>query len=254
MRQSWIKTAAGALLATVLATATLAQSLVLPAPPESRKITVVVDRGITHTRQLRSPHLRYLRKQMVGKAAMAEADLRKLADAKDSLAALKMVKLLRTRDLRKNASDMAFYASIAAGAGRKGMLKDFIEALYLLDPKTEPKARISQYIRILYGHAWAGNTMAQDAMIALNGPGQLFGPMGVGTRERIVAQAADNHGRLVLSLAITDLGREGLTAGDLTRVIGYLTLAERHGDPALRTMAHSLRMVAEARRAAQGTN
>ncbi|MEQ8341899.1 MAG: hypothetical protein RID15_00355 [Marinovum algicola] len=231
-------------LAGTLASAGLAQPLTLPAAPESRRIAVVVDRGITHTRQLPTAELRRLRKAMVGNRPLRDADLRRLAEAGDGLAALRMVKRLRPRGPAEHASDIAYYASIASGAGRQGLFDDFVAALYLLDPAREPKHRVSQFIRVLYPHAWAGNSLAQDALIALNGPGKLFGPMSEATRARI---RQEGGARMVLALAMKDLSRDDLDAAALTRVIGYLELAERTGDLPVRTMAQSLRRSAEAR-------
>lgn len=231
-------------LAGTLASAGLAQSLTLPAAPESRRIAVVIDRGITHTRQLPTADLRRLRKAMVGNRPLRDADLRRLAEAGDGLAALRMVKRLRPRGPAEHASDIAYYASIASGAGRQGLFDDFVAALYLLAPAREPKHRVSQYIRVLYPHAWAGNSLAQDALIALNGPGNLFGPMSEATRARI---RQEGGARMVLALAMKDLSRDDLDAAALTRVIGYLELAERTGDLPVRTMAQSLRRSAEAR-------
>lgn len=235
---------AAALAGLLLASALTAQPLSLPASKESRKVAVVVERGITHTRQLRSAELRRLRKRMVGGVPMREADLRRLAEARDGLAALRMVKLLRPRGLEAHASDIAYYASIAAGAGRNSMFDDFVGALYLLDPASEPKGRVSQYIRVLYPHVWAGNSMAQDALIALNGEDKLFGPMSEATRARIVQ---DGGARMVLTLAMKDLGGGDLDAAGLTRVTGYLDVAERKGDLPIRTMARTLRQSALAR-------
>ncbi|TNF21589.1 MAG: hypothetical protein EP318_06455 [Rhodobacteraceae bacterium] len=238
------------LAAGLLASAALAEPMALPSDSDARQISVVVDRGITHTNQLPWA-LRPLRKAMVGGAAMSLADLRKLADRGDSLAALKLVKAMRSGAMPESASDMAFYAAVAAGAGRRGMLGEMIAALYRLTPGTEPAERLSQSIRVLYGHAWAGNTRAQDALVALNGEGRLFGPMSDATREKILTSGG---ARMVLSLAMTDLARKDLDEGGLMRVRGYLERAERNGDLAIRTMAQTLSAQVEARLAALAVN
>lgn len=254
MVRGWTKSLAIVLAGLVPLSDVAAQSLTLPSSAESRRISVVVDRGITSTRQLPTTALRQLRKEMVSGAPMAEDDLRALANQKDGLAALKLTKILRQRGVAQNASDLAYYASIAAGAGRKGMLDDMIGALYFLSPATEPSSRISQYIRVLYAHAWAGNTQAQDAMVALNGPDQLFGPMSDATRDRIVALSNTGNGRMVLSLAMKDMGRTDLNRAELNRVLGYLEIADRRGDLAIRAMAFSLAEQAKARRNALAVN
>ncbi|WP_303473413.1 hypothetical protein, partial [Marinovum sp. 1_MG-2023] len=68
---------------------------------------------------------------------MAEDDQPALANQKEGLAALKLTKILRQRGVAQNASDLAYYASIAAGAGRMGLLDDMIGAGYFVSPATE---------------------------------------------------------------------------------------------------------------------
>ncbi len=61
--------------------------------------------------------------------------------------------------------------------GRIWPLQDAITAMHQLDPATEPSDRIQMYIQTLYAHALAGNALALDAVVDLNGEGRLFGPM-----------------------------------------------------------------------------
>ncbi|MDA7430835.1 hypothetical protein PGB28_20430 [Primorskyibacter aestuariivivens] len=213
----------------------------LPGSAESRKISVVVDRGITHTNQLPTS-LRPLRKAMVGGAAMSDADLRTLAERGDGLAALRLTKRLKSDGLAENAVDIAFYASIAAGAGRVSTLDEMIEALYLLAPEQMPRERLRPVIGVLYAHAWAGNTRALGAVIDLNGRDQLFGEMSEKTRNRLLDMGRKlGTGQIELRLAMKELAENSGDAATRERVIGYLIRAERMGDLAVQAIAQNLR-------------
>lgn len=213
----------------------------LPGDAESRKISVVVDRGITHTNQLPSA-LRPLRKAMVAGSAMSDADLRRLAERGDGLAALRLTKRLMSHGLATNAEDIAYFASIAAGAGRVSTLDDMIAALYLLAPDQLPREKLRKTIRVLYAHAWAGNTRALGAVIDLNGPDQLFGAMSEKTRNKLLDKGRElGTGQIELRLAIKELSEAPDDATTRTRVAGYLIRAERMGDLAVQTIARNLR-------------
>lgn len=213
----------------------------LPGSAESRKISVVVDRGITHTNQLPS-RLRPIRKAMVGGAEMSDADLRSLAERGDGLAALWLTKRLVAEGLPEHKAEIAFLASIAAGAGRVSTLDEMIEALYLLQPGQLPRAKLRKVIRVLYAHAWAGNTRALGAVIDLNGPDRLFGAMSETTRDRLLATGRElGTGQIELRLALKLLTETPDDAAARTRALGYLIRAERMGDLAVRTMAQNLR-------------
>lgn len=211
------------------------------ASAESRKISVLVDRGVTRTSQLPSA-LRPLRKAMVGDAAIGEADLRKLAERRDGLAALRYTKILLARGMTENAAEIGYFASIAAGAGRVSTLDEMIAAMRRLEPGTVPKERLGQMIRVLYAHAWAGNTAALSALIDLNGADRLLGAMSDRTRARLLETGLKlGDGRIELHLAMKVLAGGARDAATLTRAEGYLMRAERMGDMAVRTMAENLR-------------
>lgn len=211
------------------------------AAPETRKISVVVDRGITRTSQLPAS-LRPLRKTMVANQPISEMDLRKLAERGDGLAAMRYAKILLAGGMEKNASDIAFFAAIAAGAGRVSTLDDMIDALRLLEPGDLPREKLGRAIRVLYGHAWAGNTMALAALIDLNGKDRLLGEMSEKTRLRLLETGQKlGDGRIELHLAMKLLAESQRDQSTLTRAEGYLMRAERMGDVTVRAMAANLR-------------
>jgi len=192
-------------LAQTDAAAADAALLPFPAAAAARQISVTVDRGLTRTASLPTEALRQARRDMLAGLTIADADLAALADSRDGRAAQDYVRRLVSSGTG-SASDIAYYGSIAVASGRVWTLPDAVKAMLTLDPATEPRDRVAAHIAMLYPHAWAGNTLALDALIALNGKGRLFGPMSEKTRARIVEtgrRAGD--GRVALQMAMAAL-------------------------------------------------
>ncbi len=231
--------------ALTAATAGWAGSTVLPLPfptdKESRAISVVVDRGLRRTVDLPSKALRDARIAMLDGETLEPDVLRQLAERRDTLAALRYVDVLMEDGLEENASDIAYFASIAVGGGRIWAMPELVTALALLDPATEPKARVNQYIKVLYPHAWAGNTLALDAVIDFNGEGRLFGALSASTKAKIEQQVeSSDTGRGNLKLAIAILRKETITDEDLGQALVYLRRAEQADHLAVATTAANL--------------
>ncbi|WP_130404205.1 hypothetical protein [Thalassococcus sp. S3] len=226
----------------MIAYGALAQAvpITIPTDRETRKISVVTDRGITQTKQLPSAALRQARRDMNAKKVVSDADLRKLADYKDGLAAQKYVALLVGRGLKQNASDVAYYASIAVGAGRVHALPEMVDAMRYLDPDSEPAARKRQLISVLYPHAWAGNSLALDAVVTFNGEGKLFGALSEKTRQRILTHAEDGDGRIELRMALNLLDTPAPTRADLEQAKVYLGRAAKSKTLSVATTAANL--------------
>lgn len=213
--------------------------LPFPAPQAARQISVTVDKGLTRTSRLPTA-LRQVRRDMLADKVLSDADLRALADHRDGLAAQTYVRrLVKLPDPdAATRSDIAYYASIAVASGRVWTLPDAVAAMLTLDPATEPKARVKTHMAMLYPHAWAGNALAQDALIALNGEGRLFGPMSVKTRTRLLETSRKaGDGRVALQLAMAAL-REGATDEAFARTC--LTEAQSSMHLAIRTTAAAL--------------
>jgi hypothetical protein len=85
-------------------------------------------------------------------------------------------------------SDIAYFGSIAVATGRVWTLPETVKAMLRLDPATEPPERVKVYMAMIYPHAWAGNSLALDAVVMLNGKGRLFGEMSDRTRKQLDEQ------------------------------------------------------------------
>lgn len=210
---------------------------------ESAAISVVVDRGLRSSKRLPTQALRDAREAMHAGEQIAADDLRALAMARDGLAAQRFIRAVQAGEAKATASDTAYIASVAVGSGRVWTLRTMVRAMQKLDPKTEPRARINAYIRVLYPHAWAGNALALEALVLFNGDGRLFGPLSDATRTRILAQAekqGDRVTELRLAMGILE-GAQGRTDPQkLAQARDYLTLAVTSEHLAVRTTAQNL--------------
>ncbi|MCF6234276.1 MAG: hypothetical protein L3J36_14425 [Rhodobacteraceae bacterium] len=223
--------------------------LAFPFDLESRQIAVEVRPGLRSTRSLPNAALRQARLGMLANQVVSDENLRALADHGDGLAALKYVRLLVSRHTgqRAHASDIAYYAAIAVGTGRIWPLRDMITAMRLLNPETEPKNRVREYIAVLYAHAWAGNTMALDAVVEFNGDGLLFGAMSDATRAKILAQSKVNgNGRVELRLAIRLMIKSKRPAEETELAKTYLVQASGSDNLAIKATAENLLLLLNA--------
>jgi hypothetical protein len=229
-----------ALLAAVPAGA----DIILPPIPydaAGAKISVITATPLSGTNKLPPGDMRKARKAMIAGAEISDQMLRDLADQGDSLAAQKYVQRLVDRGIAQNASDIAYYGSFAVGTGKVFLLKDTIEAMRRLDPATEPQARRDAYVAMLYPHAWAGNTLALDAVIGMNGEGRLFGPMTDETRARITEVGERLGGpRFALRQALIHLQNRPMTAGDRAEARRSLAIAAQSQDLTVRVTAENL--------------
>jgi hypothetical protein len=211
----------------------------LPFPPDdaAAQISVEVTPGLRSNARVPTEALRTARKAMQDGQDISEADLRALADLGDGLAAQRLTRLMNAGTVSATDSDQAHYAGIAVGTGRVSMLPTMTEALLRLDPVTEPPERVAGYASVIYAYAWAGNPLAMDALIALNGDGRLFGALSDATRTRI-EEAGDSagDGRIFLTLAL----RELQPGGDEGRASGYLTRAAQGSNMMVRLAAETL--------------
>ena len=219
---------------------------ILVAPSdETGQISVKVEPGLQSSKRLRTAALRRARAAMHAGEPVSTENLRRLADAGDGLAAQRYVRILLSGDTAADPSDISYYAAIAVGTGRIWTLKPMIEAMHRLDPETEPKARVSKYIRVLYPHAWAGNSVALDALVAFNGEGRLFGPLSDKTRQRILSEAkqqGDGQTELSLAMGILEVERASDTPDPtaMAKAREYLELAQGSDHLAVRTTAQNL--------------
>ncbi|MGR3502279.1 hypothetical protein [Pseudaestuariivita sp.] len=204
---------------------------------EGHDISIVVDRGLRKTKYLRSRELRQARVALLDKQELPRETLKALADRQDTLAALRYSNLLWREGLEENATEIAQYASISAGAGRVSSLKKMIRAMEYLDPDTTSQALKNQLMRILYPYAWAGNPLAMDAVVAYNGEGRLFGKLSARTRARIEEHSAGGDGRVELRMALDLIRNTPRTPEAEAQARRYLERAQSSSNLAVRTMA-----------------
>lgn len=222
--------------------------ITMPIPPDAAhaQIWVVVNKGLTRTAKLPTPALREARQAMLDGKDISPDALKALADHWDGLAAQKYVRYLLADVPGAPPSDIAYYGTVAVSTGRVWTLPQVVDALRQLEPATEPPARIKAYAAMLYAHAWAGNSLALDAVIDLNGAGRLFGPMSAATQKRILAQGEKaGDGRIALRLALVLLQKPGRSAAETELAKHYLTLAKAASNLEVSTTAANLASLIE---------
>ncbi len=239
-----IRSAATALvLAFVLVGGSYAQAISMNIPPDKthRQIAVVVTKGLTSTKKLPTPELKDARKRMLAGKDVTPDELRALSDHGDGLAAQKYERYLSDNAATSTASDIAYYGTIALGTGRVWALPAVVEALRRIDPATEPDARKKAYAAVLYPYAWAGNSLALDAIIDLNGKDKLFGEMSKATQDKIAAQGEKaGDGRVALRLAIALLQKPERSKADLSLAQHFLKLAQASDNVQVQATATNL--------------
>ncbi|MBS0123412.1 hypothetical protein [Thetidibacter halocola] len=234
----------GALLLAVLVASPLAaQSIPMPfaAEMDTRQISVTVTPDRSTMRGLPT-ELRDARRRMQARQVVSDDHLRRLAAYGDGLAAQKYVRLLVGRgEAQSAASDVAYHAAIAVGAGRVWTLPEMVEAMRHLSPATEPTERIRKYIQVLYPHAWAGNALALQAVVDFNGEGRLFGALSNATRDRILAQSAQTgDGRIELRMALALMEQDNLTDRQRQEAETLLVRARETAHPGIRAAAENM--------------
>lgn len=225
--------------------APLAQAQNIPLPfsndVEADRISVTVTPGRRNMRGLSAP-LIAARKQMHAQNPVSDANLRRLADADDGLAAqLYVRRLIASGAASRAPSDVAYYSAIAVGTGRVWTLPDMVEAMMQLDPQSEPRARVRKYIQVLYPYAWAGNTLALDAVVEFNGDGKLFGALSDSTRTKILDQSKRNGGGLVeLRMAMVLLEQDDLNEAQQNQARDLLRRAQTSSHLGIMASAQNL--------------
>lgn len=248
-----IRTLAICLLLAAPATAQTPIPVPFEGHAEGARISVTVTPGLRSMAAIPEPRLRVLRDRMHRGVYVPDAGLRELADKGDGLAAQRYVRRLIDRnDPDRHASDIAHYAAVAVGTGRVWTLPDMIAAMERLDPAQEPAWRVRKLISVLYPHAWAGNTLALDAVQRFNGEGRLFGPLSEGTRQRILQTAEAAEGtRLQMRLALDILARAdrtgALPAEDRETLLALLERIADGAHPGARASAETLQRLTLAR-------
>jgi len=210
--------------------------------PSSRKISVVVTEGLRSMAAVPTPELRLVRIALQDGQDISESDLRSLANLWDGMAALRLFRLLEEKGGAAPAADLAWYGTIAVSTGRVWPLKETIAAMHTLNPANVPAERRQAFTDMIFTLAWAGNSLALDAVIDLSGPGKLLGPLSQETRASIIAQGdAIGDGRLALRLAVALWQNADTLGADDTALQEYLDHAIAGNNLVVRTTALNLK-------------
>ncbi|MBE2278067.1 MAG: hypothetical protein IAE87_17425 [Rhodobacteraceae bacterium] len=215
--------------------------LTLPFEPDParRQISVKVESGLTSTRKLPTQELRNLRKTMLAGEEISPQGLRALAEFHDGLAAQRYVRHLV--DNGGSDSDIAFFGSIAVATGRIWTLPETVAAMMRLDPATEPPERVKTYMAMIYPHAWAGNSLALQAVMMLNGKGRLFGEMSDKTRKLLDAEMQEiGDGRMELLMAMNLMRNPDVRVASADEIRHYLERAATSTVPGIAAAAGAL--------------
>ncbi len=226
-----------------LVSGAFAQAISMNIPPDKthRLVAVVVTKGLTSTKKLPTTELKAARKRMLTGKDVTPDELRALSDHGDGLAAQKYERYLMSNIATASASDIAYYGTIALGTGRVWALPSVVDALHRIDPATEPVARKKAYMAVIYPYAWAGNSLALDAIIDLNGKDKLFGEMSKATQDHIAAQVAKaGDGRVALRLAIALIQKADRSKADLALAQHFLKLAQASDNLQVQATANNL--------------
>lgn len=223
----------------------------------STRIAVKVEKGLNSSKRLRSVALRNARTALHSGGVVSTEHLRALAQAGDGLAAQRYVRRIQAADTPAPPSDLAYFSAVAVGTGRIWTLGTMVNAMHRLDPATEPRERVRKYIKVLYPHAWAGNTLALQAVADFNGTGRLFGALSDRTRDRILAQSRKHgNGRIELGMAMGLLERsraaEKPDPDDLAQARSLLKRAEASQHLAVATSAQNLLRLMDAGQTGDG--
>ena len=151
-------------------------SRVILADPSATQVSVTMERGVRSHRDLKTAHLRKIRRDMVDGKEVSSEDLQDLADAGDGVAALRLVKSWKENETVPT-EDLARYYALAAKTGRVAGLVGLIGILEDLNPYTIHPERLREYENILFAYADAGNLAASEAIVRFHRSSKPFGPM-----------------------------------------------------------------------------
>lgn len=150
---------------------------VLRFAPKGSEAVVTLTRGVRSHRDLRTAHLRDIRRRMVDGQKVSQADLTDLADAGDGLAALRLARALGAPRSDADRATIAQYYGFAAATGRAAGLRGLVGALQDLELGALTSERATELETILMAYVEAGNVDAIAAVLDFHDTGKPFGPM-----------------------------------------------------------------------------
>lgn len=225
-RPRWLRRAAVASL-IIMAMATPAGAQAHPRSPVASD-AVSVD-----------PALQALRARMVAGKRLSFHQMRALADAGDSLAALRYAKRLEALDDPNVLVDAVHYYAMALYDGREGVISPVITLLKATSADLSP-ARLRVIERAIQSSSRLGNRAATEALAQMYLKGSPFGPNRDEALRLLTKLAERGDAQAALDLSLLYLNEKMPDPDTAARVQTYLTLASTSTDLSVRTMAENL--------------
>lgn len=145
--------------------------------PKGNEAVVTLTRGVRSHRDLRSAHLRDVRRRMVDGQQVSQADLTALADAGDGLAALRLARALGGPGSGADLATIAHYYGFAAATGRAAGIRGLVDTLHKIEPGALSSDRAAALREIILAYVEAGNADAIAAVLDFHDSGKPFGPL-----------------------------------------------------------------------------
>lgn len=185
------------------------------------------------------PALKAMHDHMVRGGRLTFAQMRRLADAGDSLAALHYGKRLAALDDADVAPDAVHYYAMALYDGRDGAI---YPVLSLLDTTNASMtaARLRVIERSIVAASRRGNLIATDALAGMYLAGKPFGPKRPEALKLLARLAKGGNGKAALDLGMLYLAEDAPAPDTKDLAQTYLTLASASTDLSVRTMAENL--------------
>jgi TPR repeat protein len=224
--RAWLRWFATAFVATVPLTVPM---IALTATPASaQQIAPLAD-----------PALKALHDRMVRREHISFAEMRRLAEAGDSLAALLYGKRLVATNDPKILPEAVHYYSMALFEGRDGAIKAVVSLLDATKADMTP-ARLKVIETSILAAAARGNVEASSALAEMYLKGTPFGLKRPEAMRLLTKLADRGDGRAALDLSMLYLSAGTRAPDTQDRVHTYLTLASNSADLSVRTMAENL--------------
>jgi TPR repeat protein len=186
-----------------------------------------------------NPTLKALRERMVAGSHLSFAEMRGLADAGDSLAALRYAKRLEALGDASVLDDAVHYYAMALYDGRDGAISPVVS---LLDATRNvlPPARLRAIERSIQSSSRHGNRPATAALAQMYLKGSPFGPNRPEALRLLAELAEDGDAQAALDLSMLFLSEKAPDPEAREKVQTYLILASTSTDLSVRTMAENL--------------
>lgn len=185
------------------------------------------------------PVLKAMHDHMVRGGRLTFAQMRRLADSGDSLAALHYGKRLAALGDADVAPDAVHYYAMALYDGRDGAIFPVLSLLDITNASMSA-ARLGVIERSILAASRRGNVIATDALASMYLAGKPFGPKRPEALKLLARLAKGGNGKAALDLGMLYLAEDAPAPETKDLAQTYLILASTSTDLSVRTMAENL--------------